>query len=116
MSILPPPPSVANPLAGWIPGIWPVFVSLANRGLINGGATGVTSWWRSPADNERVQGQPQSQHLLGLALDVVGPNPSVLAGALRSVGFVVVQEGSHVHAQAFRAGTLGPLFGALGLG
>jgi hypothetical protein len=115
VSFQPPPPAISNPLAGWIPGIWPIFVSLANRGLSNGGATTVTSWWRSSGDNARVGGEPESQHLLGLAFDAVGPNPLTLAAALRAVGFVVVEEPSHIHAQAYRAGTLGPVLRALGL-
>jgi len=115
MSVEAPPPSIVLPLAQWVPGIWPAFIALANEGLVHGGATVITSWWRSPSDNRRVGGSPTSQHLMGLAFDAAGPSGSLLAAALRAVGFVAVEEGSHVHAQAYPAGTLDPALAALGL-
>ena len=68
------------------------------------GAT-LTSWYRSPADNQRVGGEPRSQHLLGLAADIVFPT-IVKASAMRSLraqGLTVLDEGDHVHVQAYPA-------------
>ncbi len=103
MSLVPPPPEIAFPLAQWIPGIWPYFVSAANRGLRESGAS-PTSWYRSPARNDAVGGSRESQHLLGLALDVVGGADT--AGAFRRAGFVVIPEFDHIHAQVYPAGVL----------
>lgn len=66
-----------------------------------------SSWWRDEETNRRVNGHPDSQHLLGLALDVTGP-PGVLADFLissRLQGLVAIDEGTHAHLQLFPAGT-----------
>ena len=76
--------------------------------------TRLTSWYRSPETNAAAGGHPQSQHLVGLALDFsVGPvdhrtdgRALQLAAVLGSRGFVVVPEQSHVHVQTFPAGAL----------
>lgn len=117
MSLAPPPLAISSQIGFWIPGIWQVFVAAANRGLAEGGATQVTSWWRSPEENRRVGGNEESQHLLGLAFDAAAPSLPLLAGALRSVGFVVVEERQHIHVQAYQAGVLGRagFFRALGI-
>ena len=117
MSLSPPPLAIASQIAVWIPGIWPVFVAAANRGLSEGRANQVTSWWRSPEENRRVGGNEESQHLLGLAFDASAPSLPLLAQALRDAGFRVVEERSHIHAQAYQAGVLGRagFFRALGL-
>jgi len=118
MSDLSPPPlAIASQIGLWIPGIWQVFVAAANRGLTEGRATAVTSWWRSPEGNREAGGNVESQHLLALAFDATAANPQLLAQALRSAGFRVVEERSHVHAQAYQAGVLGRagFFRALGL-
>ena len=117
MSVSPPPLAIASQIALWIPGIWPVFVAAANQGLAEGRATSVTSWWRSPEENRRVGGNAESQHLLALAFDATAASPQLLAQALRSAGFRVVEERTHVHAQAYQAGVLGRagFFRALGL-
>lgn len=117
MSLQPPPLAIASQIGLWIPGIWPVFVAAANRGLAEGHALAVTSWWRSPEENREVGGNVESQHLLGLALDVTAPNLPALASSLRSVGFHVVEESQHIHVQAYQAGLLGRagFFRALGL-
>lgn len=66
----------------------------------------VTSWWRSPAHNREVGGEPFSQHLVGLAFDVVGPGSVRVAQRWREAGGVAVQTPTHVHLQVWPAGTL----------
>src|SRR5262249_13687383 len=66
-----------------------------------------TSWWRSPADNLRVGGQPTSQHLKALAYDVSGPAAAAIAAKWALRGGSVVDERAtknHVHLQVFPAG------------
>ena len=66
----------------------------------------VSSWWRSPQVNRAVGGLQDSQHLLGLALDLVVADRDVdeLVNALADVGLVAVVEPTHVHTQLLRAG------------
>ena len=70
----------------------------------------LTSWWRSAEDNRRVGGAPQSQHLLGLAFDIVVPGGSAersrVIHSVTHAGLIGVDERSHVHVQAFPAGAL----------
>lgn len=83
-----------------------------------GRSVAVTSWYRDPTHNAAVGGHPQSQHLLGLAIDLVagpGDGPAV-AQAARAVGLIAVEEGDHIHLQARPAGTSGALLAAIGLG
>jgi len=82
------------------------FVSSAVR-LPLGGTT-VTSWWRNPEHNRRVGGSPQSQHIFALAIDVAGSayQRRQIVRTATSLGLVAVDEGSHVHVQAFPAGSL----------
>jgi len=63
-----------------------------------------TSWWRSPFDNRRVGGSPDSQHLLGFAYDVVPNDPRGYAELARRVGLIAVEELDHVHVQVLPAG------------
>lgn len=67
-----------------------------------------TSWWRSKQRNLQVGGARTSQHLLGLAVDVVpvGGSRSELLRRLRAAGLVALDEGDHVHVQAFPAGVI----------
>lgn len=69
-----------------------------------------TSWWRSPAENARVGGDLFSQHLVGWALDVVGPGSQDFAKRARIAGLTVVTEPTHVHVQVFPKGILRTLF------
>lgn len=62
-----------------------------------------TSYIRTPQRNAEVGGAPESQHLIGTALDVTGPTER-FADFARQLGLVVVDEGSHVHLQLFPAG------------
>ncbi|MEE8509339.1 MAG: D-Ala-D-Ala carboxypeptidase family metallohydrolase [Myxococcota bacterium] len=73
-----------------------------------------TSWFRDIAHNARVGGAVRSQHLLGLALDLVvqsSADVGVLDRALHSADLVVIREPDHVHVQLLQAGILpGSLF------
>ena len=110
-----PPQGIVSAFGRWTPGIWQLFVGAANGALRPDDV--VTSWWRSPSHNADVGGHPESQHLVGLAFDVASPTPDQLAASLRSAGFEAFPSATHVHAQAFPAGTLGDLgvLDALGL-
>lgn len=71
----------------------------------------VTSWWRSPAHNAKVGGQPSSKHLLGLAVDLVldpGVDRVQLITTARAWGLAVLDEGDHLHVQALPVAKLGP--------
>lgn len=124
----PPPTNTLQFFDKLIPGIWQQWVAAAVEGLnaidAEGfGETTVTSWFRSPSDNRRVGGDPDSQHLVGLALDVVpGKGTSRLAineAAQRfsEAGFFAVPEEKHVHIQTFAPGLLreAGVLNALGL-
>jgi len=68
----------------------------------------LTSWYRDAAHNRSVGGNRRSQHLLGLAVDVVGDRWSLseTAELARALDLTAVQEGDHLHLQMFRAGQL----------
>lgn len=83
------------------------FVQMLNRAWQSAGAPGVrvTSWYRDPQYNARVGGAPNSQHTLGLALDVAHDSAgAALAREARRVGLVVLDEGDHFHIQRYAAG------------
>jgi len=98
--VIPPPPYAVFLADRYFPGVWDFFMRAAPQGLRT--ATAATSWYRS-ADHNRGLGSPDSQHLAGLAFDVVGPDLSRLAADLRAAGFRVVPYASHVHAQVLPA-------------
>lgn len=68
--------------------------------------TQLTSWYRSPAKNRLVGGNPESQHQLALGTDWVTSRPLDFVRAMQRQGLVAVDEGDHVHVQAFRRGEL----------
>ncbi len=111
----PPPMVIVNAFEGWVPGIWQTFIIAANVAMVP--SDRVTSWWRSEDGNRAAGGHVESQHLVGLAFDVASPNPQRLVTELRRLGFVVVEERTHVHAQAYpphvlgQAGVFRALFG-----
>lgn len=89
----------------------PIRFMLIVLPLIN--ATGsphrLTSWYRTVSHNRSVGGQPDSQHLLGMAVDV---SPQLPWLALPHP-LVQVQEGDHTHIQLFPAGVATSLVRAL---
>lgn len=71
----------------------------------------VTSWYRSPQENQRVGGAARSQHLLGLAIDVLPDRGgAAFAQAAQAQGMTILNEGDHFHIQAFPAGVLPETF------
>jgi len=72
----------------------------------------VTSWYRTPQHNLAVGGSSRSQHLLGMAADFVFPSAyaAQAISALRAQGFTVIDEGDHIHVQAWPAGQLDAVF------
>lgn len=97
------------PPAAWLASAWfPLIVRFYWRALrvfwSFRGLT-VTSWWRSPQANRDVGGDPESQHLFGLAWDIAPASTSLVREA-RAAGLTAVDEGSHVHMQLFPAGAL----------
>jgi len=109
----PPPVPIVRWFERQSPGFWSRWLSAAGAALREidddgGGDTIITSWYRSPAQNRRVGGQPDSQHLVGLALDVLPGRLSVneASGRFQEVGFIPVQSQSHLHIQTFPAGAL----------
>jgi len=67
----------------------------------------ITSWIRTREHNARVGGNPQSKHLLGLAVDVV-PDEDVprflFLQSARTMGFHYLDEGDHIHLQMLGPG------------
>jgi hypothetical protein len=67
----------------------------------------ITSWWRTPFRNELVGGKPGSQHLIGMAVDLV-LDPAIdqrdLLSLIRQLGLHYLEEGDHIHVQAWPAG------------
>ena len=102
MPLYQPPLSVVYAVEYFAPGFWKEFIGAANAALSPGDQ--VTSWWRSRAENERVEGSIDSQHLVAAAFDVVPGTLATTAAKLRRYGFTVVQYPTHLHAQAWPAG------------
>jgi hypothetical protein len=64
----------------------------------------VTSWIRSTRHNMAVGGQPNSLHRVGLAADLVFDEPAdQLSAAItaKRLGLYALDEGSHLHVQAY---------------
>jgi hypothetical protein len=62
----------------------------------------ITSWWRTRGGNAAVGGHPESQHLIGSAVDLVGPSIASFSARLRWLH--LVHEADHLHAQLWPAG------------
>lgn len=64
-----------------------------------------TSGERSIGDNQRVGGQPDSQHLIGLAVDFVGPSGALalFEMACMRLALSTKPSGTHLHVQMFPA-------------
>lgn len=73
-----------------------------------------TSWYRDPAHNAAVGGDPYSQHQVALALDVQVEFSGISSSMAREVaawfarrqGLTAVVEADHLHLQLLPAGTL----------
>lgn len=73
----------------------------------------VTSWHRTPERNARVDGHPNSYHLLGLAADLVlndETQHTACVAAAHQLGLDALDEHTHVHVEldARRLGLLTP--------
>lgn len=108
MAVQAPPIEIIRP---WFPVLLP-FVQAVR--VLLGEYPGLvpSSWWRSNADNRRVGGNSQSQHLLGLGADLdwsrLNSAQRIQATArARQLRLVPVTYNRHVHVQFFRAGVLG---------
>jgi len=113
----PPPRRTVQFFDQLIPGLWRAWFNAAEWALREidndaGGDTVITSWFRSPAENLRVGGDPDSQHLVGLALDIVPGKPAILLAVAEAsdkfeeAGFLVLPTRTHLHIQTFPAGDL----------
>lgn len=103
MAVSPPPMALAWQVERWAPGVYGAFVSRVLPQVTS--RSQATSWWRSPSENARVGGESDSQHLLGLGLDITDPDLDGLAIRLQRAGLVAVRAARHVHVQAWPAGT-----------
>jgi len=68
----------------------------------------MSSWWRTVAHNASVGGNAESQHLIGLAIDVA---PKVSIDAFRKKlprPYTLIDEGDHLHVQMFPASLVAP--------
>ncbi len=101
----PPPPNVASFVSARCPGCFGFMGHTLNRVSLTRPAS-LTSWWRSSQANAVLGGHAHSQHLWGLAIDIVGEGSSQAGDQLRAMGWTVVDEGSHVHAQVFPSNPL----------
>lgn len=102
-----------------LPGFWKHWAASAVGALSeidqgNVGETILTSWFRTLLENRRVGGHPDSQHLVGLAFDVVpgkGTGPLAIneaAQIFERFGFTVEPAEKHVHVQTFPPNILRP--------
>lgn len=107
-----PPNDVALRVRRVVPSFWYEFPRRLDAGLgeVARDLT-VTSWWRDYASNRDVGGGAQSQHLIGTAMDLDGPEEALerARAGLASVGLIalihaVAGGGRHLHVQAFLAG------------
>ena len=100
-----PPTSIVYTVERWAPGIYREFWDAIVQGV--SAPVFITSYWRDPGTNRLVGGHPDSQHLVGLGLDLqYADRSAALADVSRfaSLGLVAVDEGTHVHIQAWPAG------------
>jgi len=105
-----PPQSLVDQMDAELPGIWPAFLGRVVAGVRESRSNvRLSSWFRDPISNQNVGGAIDSQHLVGLAVDLTTDNPVALERALDAQGIVAVREGSHVHVQAYPAGLMAPL-------
>ena len=100
MASIPPRELLAS---AWRPVIFE-FIRRVARSLQPGQK--ISSWYRTPAQNQAEGGMPTSQHLFGLALDIVGPGQQLTQSIARDAQLIAVQEFDHLHIQLLPAGVL----------
>jgi len=102
-------PPVALLQSAWLPYIRSFFGRIL-RSIPRADASRLTvsSWYRTPSQNRSARGDPDSQHLFALGMDITGPRDVLarVAKFARLAGLVAVLEGSHLHLQLFQAGAL----------
>lgn len=107
MSLSRPPRRVVEGVELFAPGFWDAFIWHINDSASKIPApTTATSWFRNESENQRVGGAQDSQHLVGAAVDLVNERAGQLSSELAGRGFVVVNEGDHLHVQAWPAGLI----------
>lgn len=109
MPARPPTFAIALTVHQRFPGIWSDLVQRVINGAQDPSSASlhISSWWRDPGSNASVGGHPQSQHLVGLAMDVGGPIAARELYAQHARNFLhVVEESDHVHVQYWAAGLL----------
>lgn len=113
-----PPTSIVWTVDRWAPGIYRAFWEALVGGL-QGVPVSVTSYWRDPTVNAAVGGLADSQHLIGLGIDIApeAGRMGEAASILQARGLTVVSYPSHLHVQAWPAGVArrAGLLDALGL-
>jgi len=96
------------PPAGLLASGWRPFISAFVSRLIRALQPGqqITSFYRTPEQNRAEGGDPESQHLFALAVDLVGPGQRLTQTAARNMHLIAVQEYDHLHIQMFPRGVL----------
>ncbi len=103
--ISPPPLELLR--SGWFPYVAGIFQRVSLLLRIVPGLT-ATSWFRTAATNRRVGGDPESQHLFAIAVDLDGSDDALRRAQAEAprVGLIPVREPSHLHVQLFPRGAL----------
>lgn len=99
-----PPSWIARRVESYLPGIYESIASDIRRVQAAHRAV-LTSWYRSREENQRAYGAGSSQHLIGLAIDLVPPRGqwgATKEWLRRNRWGYVLDEGDHLHAQVFR--------------
>lgn len=94
----PPPPDLIRRVEARLPGFWDAWVSVVRASLVPG--VSFSSWYRDPAANALAGGVANSQHMLGVALDLPPTRANwETARNLSRYGFEVITEADHWHAE-----------------
>lgn len=104
MPVIAPPASIWHPVERLVPGSYGNFLTRLVFGMRERSGVLATSWYRDPRVNRDVGGHPSSQHLLGLAVDLITEAPMLAVSDLNELGLTAVNEGSHIHVQYWPAG------------
>lgn len=89
--------------------LWPLYRVLLGAAIrsVEGSGGTITSWYRDQLTNLAAGGQDNSQHRLGFAFDLGGPDLSAIERRAAQVWpGVVVREPDHVHVQLLPAGSI----------